>query len=140
MRKFPILIVCIVAILASLYLLITPKAPSFNTSLSDNDKRIVSYVYTALTLFKRDNGDYPNSIESLYTKADSGPLWNGPYLATEIDINDSWGRKWVYKYPHNCNDNAEHAAFYSVGKNGIDECMAGDDIFINMNEVPLKAL
>ncbi|WP_394175564.1 type II secretion system protein GspG [Thalassotalea litorea] len=131
MQNRIVIFVSILLVIAFLYVLVTPKIPTSMSSDIEADKRVISFVYEALNMFEKDTGDYPTSLDYLYVRRKGDDLWKGPYLANKINTNDSRGREWIYKYPHSCAINSGRPAFYSVGPNGIDECMGGDDIFFD---------
>ena len=123
-------------ILMVLLSLLTPRmhAPIKHDN-NQESQLIVRFVNVALTVLKEDIGAYPNSqdgLAALYMPSVNMDNWDGPYLRKPIRSTDYWGREWVYRYPHHCNINVGLAGFYSVGENGIDECMSGDDVFIEM--------
>ncbi|WP_081227733.1 type II secretion system protein GspG [Pseudoalteromonas luteoviolacea] len=66
----------------------------------------------------------------MYSNVGKEEKWDGPYLLRELNIKDPWGNDFVYKYPHQCHVRLGTFSLYSVGSNGVDECMSGDDIFI----------
>ena len=86
-----------------------------------------------MKLIKKDTASYPTNnagLNAIYINSDDVKDWQGPYLNKKIPTKDSWGRELIYKYPHNCAHNIGSFALYSVGENGIDECLEGDDIYV----------
>jgi hypothetical protein len=74
--------------------------------------------------FKRDFGRFPSSKEGLAI-LNNGEA-KGRYFEELINWKDFWNNQLIYKYP---SKNPKYLfELYSVGPNGIDEHMQGDDI------------
>ena len=70
-----------------------------------------------LYLYKKDLGRCPTPQEG----------WGGiksKYGLQESMAKDSWGNGFAYTY----SENGVICGFYSIGENGVDEMMAGDDL------------
>ena len=96
----------------------------------------IKFLDEALRLVKEDTNIYPKTsigLNAIYENWDNTKNWQGPYVRKKISTKDSWGRELIYKYPHNCVNNTDSFALYSVGKNGIDECLEGDDIYVEQD-------
>ncbi len=80
---------------------------------------------------KEDFGYYPNTSDGfkvIYGNLDGDMKWNGPYLLRKAEIVDAWGQQIIYRSPSVCS--VGDYELYSIGRNGIDECLKGDDISI----------
>lgn len=75
---------------------------------------INSNLGIALDLYEMDMGSYPDSLDSLTTKAPGADNWRGPYIKKKP--LDPWGRPYVYKYPGE--HNPASYDLYSLGKDG----------------------
>lgn len=139
MIKKILYIACIALFLSGVNSLFIPKFHKpIRFSNEDKARKIIETVMTALVELKKDTSVYPNSpigLTLLYERSETINNWDGPYLRRRIPEKDQMGGEWIYRYPHDCDVNMDHFAFYSVGKNGIDECMGGDDIYIEIGEV-----
>ena len=54
---------------------------------------------------------------------------DGVRLLEVVDEYDSWGEKYIYRFPSQCNMPFD---FYSKGPNKKDECGHGDDIAFDL--------
>ena len=52
----------------------------------------------AVDEFYLDTGRAPSSLRELIERPSSVSNWNGPYV-NESNLNDPWGRPYVYRYP-----------------------------------------
>ncbi len=52
----------------------------------------------AVDEFYLDTGRAPSSLRELIERPSSVSNWNGPYI-NESNLNDPWGRPYVYRYP-----------------------------------------
>ena len=99
----------------------------------DENRALLKAYSKAIELLKKDLGVYPNSssgLQLIYENTSNEPGWNGPYLKKVRNPVDTWGNKFVYRFPSECQESSLPYDFYSVGENGIDECGEGKDIFI----------
>jgi hypothetical protein len=142
MKRIGLYIALIPFLLWVFYSLVTPKMHKpMRFDSGDRSRFIIRAVNTSLDVLKQDIGSYPSSVNGLsilLMRPEGMGSWDGPYLRKPVRNTDYWGQKWIYLYPHHCNINVGYFAFYSVVKNGIDECMSGDDIFIEMEVVSSK--
>lgn len=56
-------------------------------------------VATAVELFQGDNGRLPTQeegLQALVTRPAGLDSWTGPYIRTEAQLKDSWGRPFSY--------------------------------------------
>ena len=91
---------------------------------------------TALNAIKEDTHAFPNTdvgLGVIYNNLNNDKSWQGPYARRKLSELDKWGQALIYKFPHDCPNNNGSFALYSVGKNGIDECLEGDDIYIEQD-------
>ena len=94
-------------------------------------KAILHSLQTALATLAQDTSFHPTSIDDLNVLvANPGniPGWDGPYYRKAPPTTDAWGRAWAINTVNRCRKHPESIAIYSLGENGIDECMQGDDI------------
>lgn len=52
----------------------------------------------AVDEFYLDTGRAPSNLRELLERPSSVSNWNGPYV-NESNLNDPWGRPYVYRYP-----------------------------------------
>ncbi len=74
----------------------------------------VATLSATLHLFRADVGRYPTTREGLLALLRPPPgvaNWSGPYVKEVSALNDSWGRRFVYRAP------GQHGAFdlFSLG-------------------------
>jgi type II secretory pathway pseudopilin PulG len=84
-------------------------------------KSRIEVLRLALEEYQRDKGSLPTteqSREALLPRGDSPG-----YIRTSDIFVDGWGRRFVYRL-----DTTGRYELYSVGPNGIDEKVKGDDI------------
>ncbi len=75
---------------------------------------------TALTTYRIQLGDYPDSLHSLITRpgGSKADRWNGPYI-TEVKVPlDPWGEPYQYAYPGKHNKTGYD--LWSKGRDRID--------------------
>ena len=65
--------------------------PAYDTRVKADMKSISD----ALEFFKMDTGNYPESLEELYTGS-SAEGWRGPYLKSQM--KDPWGNDYIYEH------------------------------------------
>ena len=103
--------------------------------LSQQQKELIhiNSLSKVISRIKEDTGTFPTSetgLELININVNEDNKWKGPYTGKKIEFIDLWGNNLIYKYPHNCEKRLNSYALYSAGENGIDECMAGDDIYM----------
>lgn len=129
-----ITITLFILLMIGVYFVFVPsiQGPTGKSQENSEAKSIARSVNIALNLLGNDVGFAVGNeinIEVLYSNVDNLEKWNGPYLKTKIAENDPWGNKWMFKSGLDCRVNAKPFIFYSIGENGVDECMEGDDVF-----------
>jgi len=72
-----------------------------------------------LDLYRLEVGRYPGEdegLEALLVEPTDAKGWNGPYVKKESNLEDPWGRPYIYRYP------GEHGEYdlYSLGADGIE--------------------
>lgn len=61
-------------------------------------------VSQSLAVFQMDTGEYPTTqqgLAALWTAPEGLDTWNGPYLKSERQLRDPWGRPLIYRAPGN---------------------------------------
>ena len=93
-------------VLAIIALVITLGAPrlmeTFGRAKSQTAEAQIATLKGAVQLFYIDTGRYPAEGEGLSAllKAPAGANgWKGPYLDGAEDMNDPWGRAYIYRAP-----------------------------------------
>lgn len=96
----------ILVVLAVISLIVGLTAPrliqNFGRAKSQVAEIQMTNIKGALQLYYIDVGRYPSEAEGLSAllNAPSGTdAWQGPYLDTVEDINDPWGRAFLYRSP-----------------------------------------
>lgn len=111
----------IMVVLAIIALVVGLAAPrlmeNFGRAKSQAAEVQMNGIVSALQLFYIDVGRYPSEAEGLNALLGqpSGAVdWNGPYLNKPEDIQDPWGRGFLYRQP------GKDAPFdiYSYGRDG----------------------
>lgn len=111
----------IMVVLAIISLVVGLAAPrvmeNFGRAKSKAAEIQMSSVKGALQLFYIDVGRYPSEAEgldALLREPSDASNWRGPYLDREEDIQDPWGRVYLYRSPGN------ERAFdlYTLGRDG----------------------
>ena len=109
----------VVIIIGALVAMVLPRLAgrSEQARVSAARADINSNIATALKLYERVNGSYPQGdagLEALTVKPGNAKNWNGPYL--EKKPTDPWGREYHYQSPgtHRPHD----YDMYSLGKDG----------------------
>jgi len=72
-----------------------------------------------LDLYRLEVGRYPGEdegLEALLVEPTDAKGWNGPCVKKESNLEDPWGRPYIYRYP------GEHGEYdlYSLGADGIE--------------------
>ena len=101
------------------------KTPIRKTELA------LSSLGVALESYRQDVGSYPSNdggLRQLLTNKEQVNGWAGPYFRDQQVLRDHWENELIYRSVRSCTDSTESFELYSVGKNGIDEHMEGDDI------------
>ena len=136
MKKY-ILISIGIVIVFLFSIIIHQQDPMIKSGKEEKTIQDLKVFYGALEQIKKDLGYYPETIDGLqiiYENLNKEQNWGGPYLLRKVEIKDSWGRELIYKYPHSCSANLNMFVLYSAGKNGIDECLTGDDVYITEDD------
>jgi general secretion pathway protein G len=111
----------LLVVLAILGLLATLVAPRLITYLgqakTQTAKLQIQKLSGILDIYHLDVGRYPTQEEGLQALADrpmDAANWNGPYVKKREELNDPWGRMYIYHYP------GEHSEYdlYSLGASG----------------------
>jgi general secretion pathway protein G len=119
-RGFTLLeLLVVLAILGLLAAIVGPQVIKYLGSSKTQTARVQSKnIVAALTLFKLDNGRYPNSdegLQALLKAPSSATMWNGPYLPDQGALTDPWGKPYLMKQP------GEHGEVdvYSLGSDNV---------------------
>jgi hypothetical protein len=83
----------------------------------------IKAVIYALSLYQKDTGRYPASLDLL---VDSSV--GGKYFSDEHALLDAWGNKFVYSLKKSAA--GDEVIVYSMGVNGLDDGARGDDIVL----------
>ena len=121
-----------------IFSLFTPQDSTSNIVMDEKRMTILKLKNLGLALeyIRQDIDTYPNSdigLNGIYQSWNNSGNWQGPYARKKIPTKDGWGQELIYKFPHDCANNVGSFALYSVGENGIDECLEGDDIYIEQD-------
>jgi len=134
------MVVIVVLIVIVLLFMVYPRF-SKESDISDEERTVhILRVYdSAFTLMQSDLGYFPETNEgmvAIYKNVNNDMNWKGPYLGALIEPKDIWGRVIVYRFPGKCKNNSDSKNYelYSFGKNGIDECLGGDDIAVTKSK------
>ena len=90
-----------------------------------NAKHQLDSVKSALEQYKHDHGHYPSEVDGLSVLMQTGA--NGRYFNDDNYLTDPWANPLNYKIEKM--HSGVKFTLYSSGPNGIDEHMAGDDIY-----------
>lgn len=77
----------------------------------------IESLSASLDLYKLDVGRYPTTQEGLAALKAKPPAtdnWNGPYVKATANLNDPWGRPYVYVAP------GKHNNEFDLSSNGPD--------------------
>lgn len=129
MIKFMLAIIFAILI----YIIAKPHYLCSGCNMSTEQETAISIATAknAALIIIRNIGYIPSSTDSLniiYENINNDKNWRGPYLLRKGATVDAWGQELVYKYPNSCNPMDNGYAIYSIGKNGVDECMSCDDV------------
>ena len=108
----------VLAIIALVVGLAAPRVmESFGRAKSQAARIEMHGIKGALQLYYIDVGRYPSEAEGLNALLENGSSaggWKGPYLDKLEDIEDPWGRIYLYRSP------GQDAAFdlYTLGRDG----------------------
>src|ERR1700742_4668140 len=111
----------LLVVLAILGLLATLVAPRLITYLgqakTQTAKLQIQKLAGILDIYHLDVGRYPTQEEGLEALAEhptDAANWNGPYVKKREELNDPWGRMYIYRCP------GEHGEYdlYSLGASG----------------------
>ena len=77
----------------------------------------VATMESAIDQYRLQNGDYPPTLDALYTKPSGAdlPNWNGPYIKKPVPA-DPWDRPYLYVIPGQ--HNPDSYDLYSLGRDG----------------------
>ena len=129
--KQTVLFVIAVVIVIAILTLVPQFDPEIKVSNEEKALSSIRIINDVLERIKEDIDAYPSSevgLNVVYSNIGKDGKWDGPYLLRELNTKDPWGNDLIYRYPHQCSVRKGTFALYSVGSNGIDECMSGDDI------------
>lgn len=91
----------------------------FGTAKTNTAKIEVNRLVTDLEFFRVDVGRFPTAEEglaSLLNAPDGAVGWSGPYLPKASQMNDPWGREYVYAVA----DGGEGVEVSSLGLDGAE--------------------
>jgi len=108
----------VLAILGLLATLVAPRLIKYlGQAKTQTAKLQIEKLSGILDIYHLDVGHYPTQEEGLQALAER-PMdegnWNGPYVKKREELNDPWGRIYIYRYP------GEHGEYdlYSLGASG----------------------
>lgn len=78
-------------------------------------------INVALQLYHLDTGDYPRTLDALFTQPSGVKYWNGPYMHVK-ELADPWGREYRYRVP------GKDSRDYDLHCLGADGVESDDDI------------
>lgn len=90
-------ILVVMAIIGMLAVMVAPNI--FNQQAGaqrDGALSQISSLETALSTYRLDVGEYPDSLEGLLSNDSGRASWNGPYLNRSAVPKDPWGSDFVY--------------------------------------------
>lgn len=111
----------LLVVLAIMGLIIAIAAPRvigyFEASKAKTAKIEISNISAALDMYYLANGSYPTEaqgLKALVERPDGVETWDGPYLNRTGEVNDPWGKAYLYKQP------GQHGKFdvMSLGADG----------------------
>jgi general secretion pathway protein G len=82
----------------------------------------IENIGTALRLYELDNGQFPNSLQSLVVNPGGAQNWRGPYLEKGLS-KDPWGNDYIYASPGS--HNPQSYDLRSLGPDGVE---SADDV------------
>ena len=104
-------VVVIIGILAAI---IAPKFfAQVGVAETTAARKDISTIDQAITIYRLETGDFPESIRDLVKEPDDVRRWNGPYLPKEP--KDPWGNKYEYLIPGN---DSRPFDVWSLGRDG----------------------
>jgi general secretion pathway protein G len=96
----------LLVVLAILGLLVAFVAPAALRQLGSAKHKIaeqsIERIAGILDIYRLDVGTYPTTdqgLGALATKPAGVTGWNGPYIKDANDVNDPWGRPYIYRSP-----------------------------------------
>jgi general secretion pathway protein G len=96
----------LLVVLAILGLLVAFVAPAALRQLGSAKHKVaeqsIERIAGILDIYRLDIGSYPTTdqgLGALATKPSGVTGWNGPYVKDANDLNDPWGRPYVYRSP-----------------------------------------
>ena len=117
-RNFTLIeVVVVIIILVTLASIATPMYLNYiKKANAGAAKTQIKLLESALTGYRLDVGDYPDSatgLRALVENVDNNEKWSGPYIEPNVP-KDPWGNDYVYIYP------GEHKEFdlMSYGSDG----------------------
>ena len=87
----------------------------------------------ALKLYKLRNGEYPATEQGLAILLQNATQEPDSFYLREIPF-DPWGNPAIYRSPAKCKPDDKYDLYWP-GPNAIDDCMTGDDMFIDADEL-----
>lgn len=118
----------LLVVLAILGLLVAFVAPAALRQLGSAKHKIaeqsIERIAGILDIYRLDIGSYPTTDQGLaaLVTAPSGVTgWNGPYIKDAKDLNDPWGRPYLYRSP-----SSRPGESYDIESLGADGKPGGD--------------
>jgi general secretion pathway protein G len=108
----------VLAILGLLATLVAPRLIKYLGEAKTQTARLqIQKISGILDIYHLDVGRYPTQEEGLDALAQRPAdleNWNGPYVKKREELNDPWGRIYIYRFP------GEHGEYdlYSLGASG----------------------
>jgi general secretion pathway protein G len=96
----------LLVVIAILSLLIGLVAPAMIRQLGSAKHKIaeqsIARIGGILDIYRIDVGSYPSTqqgLAALSTRPSGVAGWNGPYVKDADELNDPWGRPYIYRSP-----------------------------------------
>lgn len=98
-RSFTLIeVVVVIVILVTLASIATPMYMSYVRKANvGTAKTQLKLLQDALTGYRLDIGNYPESLDALVKNEDQNEKWDGPYI--QRVPKDPWGNAFVYTFP-----------------------------------------
>ncbi len=98
------------------------RAPSmYKAALWRSAKLQMTPIQTAISLFVKHTGKYPNTLDDLLTPPSyTGASWQGPYIKVQI-LYDPWNRPYIYVPNLSDPNNYDLISYGADGKPGGED-------------------